>query len=252
MPLGEVVVKGVPSDVPRFVTLHAAIVKGPKRVIENTWDFYCYPRVDRPAAISGVYSEAGASPGAVELKPGEALPKDVRVLITRELKRDRHSAFLREGKTAVLLLGTGGFKEHKAGYFLNQYGAGYGGIIEEHPVFAGIPHEGRIHPGLCQMVAGGSLLNAEGMPRALRDGAVVWGLQLTGWISPVKNLNRTLHWSEVITENQLHLVLCSFDLLSNKPESRYVLGRTIDYLLAARPCALAKRCETAELNLLLR
>jgi hypothetical protein len=252
LPLGEVVVKGMSSRVPRFITLQGALDKAGHRVTENSWEFYCYPRGEHAAAIAGVYSEAGAVQGAVELQAGQALPKDVRLLITRELKRDRHAALLSAGKTAVLLLGTGGFKEHKAGYFLNQSGAGYGGIIEAHPVFAGIPHEGRIHPGLYQLVAGGVLLNAEGMPRALQEGAVVWGLQLTGWISPVKNLNKTLHWSEVITENQAHLLLCSFDLLSNKPESRYVLGRTIDYLLAGRPCAMAKRCKTAELTALLQ
>jgi hypothetical protein len=252
LPLQEAVLKVLAERIPHFVTLDAAIEKSGRLLTENSWDFYCYPRVERAAAIPGVYSEAGAIPGAVELRPGEALPKEVRVLITRELKRERHAVLLSGGKTAVLLLGTGGFKEHKAGYFLNQYGAGYGAIIEEHPVFAGIPHEGRIHPGLYQLVAGGGLLNAEEMPQALREGAVVWGLQLTGWISPVKNLNQTLHWSEVITENQLHLVLCSFDLLSNKPESQYVLGRTIDYLLAGKPCALAKRCATTELMPLLR
>ncbi len=252
VPVADVTLKGVSADVPRFMSLEVAIQKGPDRITGNKWDFYCYPRLERTTAIPGVYSEAGPMPGAVEITSDQPLPKDLRVLIVRGLKRDRHSALLQAGKTGVLLLGPAGFKEHRAGYFLNQYGAGYGGIIEQHPVFSGIPHEGRIHPGLYQLVAGGGLLNAEEMPAALRDGAVVWGLQLTGWISPVKNLNKTLHWSEVVTEKQLHLVLCSFDLLSNKPESRFVLAQTIDYLLAAQPCALAKPCGTAELMTLLR
>jgi hypothetical protein len=90
------------------------------------------------------------------------------------------------------------------------------------------------------------------MPAPLRDGAVVWGLKLTAWISPVKDLNKALHWSEAVTENQLHLVLCNLDLRSDKPESRYVLAKTLDYLLARQPSPLATRCSTAALEPLLR
>ena len=90
------------------------------------------------------------------------------------------------------------------------------------------------------------------MPAALRDGAVVWGLKLTAWISPVKDLNRAVLWSEAVTDNQFHLVLCSLDLASGKPDSRYVLARTLDYLASGHPFAKAKRCEPAELDILLR
>jgi len=56
----------------------------------------------------------------------------------------------------------------------------------------------------------------------------------------------------VITDRDLHLVLCNLDILANKPESRYVLARTIDYLLADRTSAKAKRCNTTELDGLLK
>jgi len=183
---------------------------------------------------------------------GFSSPFELGVLITRGLKHDRHAALMRQGHCAVLLLGTGGFKETRAGYFLNQYGSGFGGIIEDHPAFATIPHEGRLHLGLYQLIAGGGLLEAESMPAPLREGAVVWGLRFTAWVSPVKDLHKVLHWSEAITENRFHLVLCNLDLLSDKPESQYVLGRTIDYLLTGRPCALARPCNADDLRPLLR
>jgi len=105
----------------------------------------------------------------------------------------------------------------------------------------------RLH-GFCPASARG-----EAMPAALRDGAVVWGLKLTAWISPAKDLNEALHRSApVVTDHDFHLVLCSLDLQSDKPESRYVLGRTVDYLVAGRPSPLAKRCEASELSELLR
>jgi hypothetical protein len=90
------------------------------------------------------------------------------------------------------------------------------------------------------------------MPAALRDGAVVWGLGLTAWISREKNLRRSVMYCDVITERDLHLVLCNMDLLSNKPESRYVLAGTIDYLLSGKPSRLAKPCSNADLEVLLR
>ena len=52
----------------------------------------------------------------------------------------------------------------------------------------------------------------------------------------------------MITDRELHLVLCNLDLLADKPESRYVLGRTIDYLVTGGASALAKRCVTADLE----
>jgi len=252
LPLGEVAIKALTSNVPRFVTLRVAIGNSTQLIAENSWDFYCYPRVERPVPLAGVYSEAGPLPGAVELQSGEPLPGNIRLLIARELKRDRHSALLGAGKASILLLGNAGFKEHRVGYFLNQYGAGYGGIIEDHPVFADIPHEGRIHPGWYQLVAGGGLLNAEEMPAALRDGAVVWGLQLTGWISPVKNLQKVAHFCDVLTDTDLHLVLCNLDLRAEKPESQYVLAKTIDYLLSGTISLVTKRCSAADLDRLLR
>ena len=72
------------------------------------------------------------------------------------------------------------------------------------------------------------------MPAAFRDGAVVRGLGLTGWISTEKNLQRTIQFTELTADNGLHLILCSLDLLSNKPESRYVLAGTMKYLLAGK------------------
>ena len=250
--VGEVVIDAPAAAVPRFLALQVELWQGTKRVTKNAWEFYAYPRVPRPGALPGVYSEAGPLPGATALSTNAPLPPDIRLLITRDLKRTRHALLLREGKCAVLLLGAGGFKETRAGYFLNQSGSGFGGIIEDHPVFSSIPHEGRLHLGLYQLIAGGGMLDAELMPAALREGAVVWGLKLTAWISPVKDLNQAVLWSEAVTENQLRLVLCNLDLMSDKPESRYVLGRTIDYLLAAHPDTITKRCESSELDVLLR
>jgi hypothetical protein len=80
----------------------------------------------------------------------------------------------------------------------------------------------------------------------------VWGLKLTAWVSPVKDLHKALHWSEVVADNRLHLVLCNLDLLSDKPESRYVLSRTVEYLLTGRPCAQARPCAADDLTPLLR
>ena len=61
------------------------------------------------------------------------------------------------------------------------------------------------------------------------------------------------------TDTGLHLILCSLDLHSNKPESRYVLAGTMKYLLAAkpsplaaRPSPLAARCAADELETLFR
>ena len=161
---------------------------------------------------------------------------------------------LRAGKTSVLLTGTGGFKalDKHSDYFLNAFGGAFGGIIEDHPVFAPIPHQGRLHLGLYQLIAGGKLLDAEAMPAALRDGSVVWGLGLSAWIVTEKNLQRSALYCEVVTDRDLHLILCNLDLLADKPESRYVLGRTIDYLVTGQASALAKRCVTADLEHMLQ
>ena len=58
--------------------------------------------------------------------------------------------------------------------------------------------------------------------------------------------------TEVVTDRDLHLILCNLDLLADKPESRYVLGRTIDYLVTGQASALAKRCVTADLEHMLQ
>lgn len=57
---------------------------------------------------------------------------------------------------------------------------------------------------------------------------------------------------DVITDRDLHLVLCNLDILANKPESRYVLARTLDYLHSGTLGSSAGRCASAELEVLLR
>jgi hypothetical protein len=240
------------STAPRFLTLEVELDQNGQRVTANGWEFYAYPRVGVNSPRPGVYSEAGSISGITELKSDQSLPADLRLLITHELKKERHSELLRRGRAAVLLLGTGGFKEARAGYFLNQYGTGFGGIIEPHPVFAGIPHDGRLHLGLYQLVAGGGLLETEAMPAALRDGSVVWGLRLTGWISPVKNLRKVTQFCDVETADGLHLILCRLDLLTDKPESRYVLNRAMEYLLSGSVRSMTKQCAVSDLEVLLK
>lgn len=253
-PPGEVNLPALASDVPRFLTLECELRQGTQRVTKNAWEFHAYPRIPRVVPLAGVYSEAGPLPGATALSTNAPLPPDLRLLITRGLNRERHGDLLRAGKTSVLLLGTGGFKalDKHSDYFLNAYGGAFGGIIEDHPVFASIPHQGRLHLGLYQLIAGGRLLDAETMPAALREGSVVWGLGLSAWIVTEKNLQRSALYCDVITDRDLHLILCNLDLLADRPESRYVLAKTIDYLLADRPARLAARCATAELDVFLR
>lgn len=255
-PVGEIRFTVPASDVPRFLTLECELVQGTGRVTKNAWEFFAYPRTARARAtpLDGVYSEAGPIPGATELKSDQPLPADLRLLVTRELKRDRHAQLLHAGKAAVLLLGTGGFKPIKkqSDYFLNAGGGAFGGIIEDHPVFAPIPHQGRLHLGLYQLIAGGALVDAEAMPAAFRDGSAVWGLGLTAWISTEKNLQRSALYCDVVTDRDLHLVLCTLDILSGKPESRYVLARTIDYLLGPQSSRIAARCPAEQLETILR
>jgi len=245
--LGEAVVDGLSGREPRFVVLRVELWRDDRRLAGNSWEFYAYPRPPRSQAGAGVYSEAGPMPGASELGPDAPFPEEVRLLVTRTLKRERHAAFLARGNAAVLLLGAGGFKETRCGYFLNQNGGAFGGVIEDHPVFASIPHQGRLCLGLYQLVAGGGLLDSEAMPAALRDGSIVWGLRLTAWISPVKDLRRATLFSEVVTDTRLDLILCGLDLLSPRPECRYVLARTLDYLLAGQPSPLAGHCAADDL-----
>jgi hypothetical protein len=254
MSVGDVVIPALTSDVPRFLTLECELRQGTRRVTKNFWEFYAYPRIARATPLAGLFSEAGPLPGATELKPEQALPANLRLLITRGLKRERHSELLRAGKMSVLLAGTGGFKslDKHSDYFLNAFGGAFGGIIEDHPVFAPIPHQGRLHLGLYQLIAGGTLLDAEAMPAPLREGSVVWGLGLTAWISTEKNLQPSALYCDVISDRDLHLVLCNLDILANKPESRYVLGKTVDYLLAGQASALSKHCATADLEPILR
>lgn len=251
---GEVTLPALASEVPRFLTLECELRQETQRVTKNSWEFFAYPRISREVPLAGVYSEAGPLPGATAVSTNAPLPADLRLLITRGLKRERHGELLRNGKTSVLLLGTGGFRalDKHSDYFLNAFGGAFGGIIEDHPVFAPIPHQGRLHLGLYQLIAGGKLLDAEAMPAALREGSVVWGLGLSAWIITEKNLQRSALYCDVVTERELHLVLCNLDLLANKPESRYVLEKTIVYLAAGQPSRLTARCATAELEKLLR
>lgn len=255
-PLGDIHLTAPASDVPQFLTLECELLQGSGRVTKNAWEFYAYPRAARARAtpLAGVYSEAGPIPGAAELKPDQPLPADLRLLITRELKRDRHGQLLRAGKAGVLFLGTGGFKSiaKQSDYFLNAGGGAFGGIIEDHPVFAPIPHQGRLHLGLYQLIAGSALVDAESMPQAFRDASVVWGLGLSAWINTEKNLQRSALYCDVISDRDLHLVLCALDILADKPESRYVLARTIDYLLGPQPSRIAARCPSEHLETLLR
>jgi hypothetical protein len=241
----------IEASAPESLKLQALLRQGNRLLTTNSWEFHVYPRPES-TDHRGVYSEIPALPGATYLDSDEALPADLRVLVTRGLKRERHQQLLERGHAAVLLLGNAGFKETRAGYFLNQYGAAFGGIIEDHPVFAAIPHDGRLQPALYQLIAGGGLLETDRMPAPLRDGAVVWGLKLTAWISPVKDLNKALHWAEVLTEEELHFVLCSFDLLTDKPESRYVLAKTLEYLSNGKPSDRARRCRSLDLHSLLK
>ena len=95
-------------------------------------------------------------------------------------------------------------------------------------------------------------METEAMPAPLRDASVVWGLRLTGWISPVKNLRKVTHFCDVQTENRLHLVLCNLDLLTDKPESRYVLNRTMEYLLSGQVSSVTKSCSTGDLEILFK
>ena len=92
----------------------------------------------------------------------------------------------------------------------------------------------------------------EACPRLYGRGSVVWGLGLTAWISTEKNLQRSALYCDVVSDRDLHLVLCNLDILANKPESRYVLGKTVDYLLAGQASALAKPCATADLEPMLQ
>jgi hypothetical protein len=251
---GEIVVPSLASSTPRLVTLEGELLQGAQAVAKNAWEFYAYPRIARPAPLPGVYSEAGPVPGASILATNALIPSDLRLLITRGLTRARHAGLLRAGKVSVLLTGTGGFKalDKRADYFLNAYGGAFGGIIEDHPAFASIPHQGRLHLGLYHLMAGGKLLDAEAMPAAFREGSVVWGLGLSAWIVTEKNLQRSALYCDVLTDRDLHLVLCNLDLLANKPESRYVLARTIDYLLGGQTAARAKRCAAADLERLMQ
>ena len=77
-------------------------------------------------------------------------------------------------------------------------------------------------------------------------------LRLTGWISPIKNLRKVAHLSEVLSDNRVDLLLCNLDVSSDKPESRYVLARTLEYLSAGVVSANTKQCLISDLEALLR
>jgi len=249
--IGEVQIRVSAAPSPRFLDLQVELQQQGRRIAKNTWPFYAYPRPDVVQPIPGVYSEAGPVPGSRELKPGLPLPDDLRLLIARKLTRGRHGPLLRRGRATILLLGTGGFAENRRGFFLNSFGGAFGGVVEKHPIFDSIPHGGRIHPGLYQLIAGGGLLEAERMPAALRNGSVVWGLKLDDWLAVMKNLHRVTLLSDVRANNDLQLILCDLDLLSDKPESRYVLDKAINYLVAQKARSVARRCAEADLEVLL-
>ena len=168
-PIGDIIIPALGSDIPRFIRLECELWQGPDRVAKNAWEFHAYPRTLSATHAPVFTARPGRYPGVAQWKPEAPLPADLRLLITRSLQRERHAELLRSGKTAVLLIGTGGFAtiSRRPGYFLNAYGGAYGGIIEDHPVFASIPHQGRLHLGLYQLIAGGAPLDAEAMPAAL-------------------------------------------------------------------------------------
>lgn len=90
------------------------------------------------------------------------------------------------------------------------------------------------------------------MPAGFQDGSVVWGLSLGAWITTKKKVERSTLFCDVVTDRDLHRVFYSLVLLANRPESRYVLARTRDYLLTAQPNARAGHCATADLEKLLQ
>jgi hypothetical protein len=244
---------------PGVLRLEVELRTGADRVCRNSWDFFVYPRSATTSALPGVYSEVGPLPGARVLGGSEPVPNDVRLLITRQLSAARHAELVSRGHAAVLEVGTGGLKDVKAdsdslrrNFFLNQFGGGFGGVVENHPVFDGIPYDGRIHPCLWGLVTGGSAVAADELPAGLRDGLAVWGLRLSGWISRVKELQRLALVTETMTEKGLHLVLCGLDVTAEAPECRYVFSRLVDYLLSGKPFPGAGTSRTEDLRTMLR
>ena len=251
-PIGTVRIAAPNSARPRVFVLHASLEEDGKPVNENSWRFCAYPR---PSAVGilGVYSEAGAIPGVRELTADRPLPKDVRLLITRRLSPKRHAAWLAGGTARVMLVQSEQFfgavrPAISDTCFLNAFGGAFGGLIRRHPVLDDIPHEGRLDPVLYGLISHARIYPLDKIPQVLADGAIVLGLELTPWVTVVKNPARVTLLSDVAADNGTHLLLCGLDLLEDCPESRYVLSRVIHYMLSDRIAAAAGKCPLKELG----
>ncbi len=236
---------------PRALVLHASLEQGGKLVNENLWTFCAYPRA-ASAEIPGIYSEVGPLPGAKSIEPKDPIPGDVRVLITNHLSRKRHGALMDSGKVGIILAQPdqfSGMSENPLGdtYFLNSWGGAFGAIIRDHPVLREIPHGGRLDTIMYGLVTHSKLYPLDKMPQPYADGCSVFGLDLTAWVTVVKDLMRVTMLSDLVADNGLHLLLSGLDITEDRPESRFVLSRMIDYMLSGKPAPSAAKCTSADL-----
>lgn len=247
----KVTIAAPKSAEPKALVLHASLEQKGRLVNENSWTFCAYPRA-ASVEIPGVYSEVGPLPGAKTLEPKDQVPDDARLLITNHLSYKRHARMLDSGKVAIILAQPdqfSGMSENPLAdtYFLNSWGGAFGGIIKDHPVLREIPHGGRLDTIMYGLITHSKLYPLDKMPQPFADGCSVFGLDLTAWVTVVKDLMRVTMLSDVVSDNGLHLLLSGLDITEDCPESRFVLSRMIGYMLSGKAAPGAARCTSADL-----
>lgn len=249
--IGKVTIPAQSSTQPKAFILRTRLEQNGKLVNENSWTFCAYPRL-RSESIPGVYSEVGPLPGAKEISFRDPVPDDTRLLITRHLSRKRHGGLIDGGKVGIILAQPDQFSGMGESplaetYFLNSWGGAFGGIVKEQPVLSGIPNDGRIDTVMYGLITHSRLYPLDKMPEPFAQGCAVFGLDLTAWVTVVKDLMRVTMLSDVVADNGLHLMLSGLDITEDCPESRFVLGRMIDYMLSGKVAPGAAKCTSADL-----
>jgi len=192
--------------------------------VRNSWDVWLFPKVRRRAPVVGQVAAsprvlaalADRYPGLVKL--GTPAAAKARVVLTDSFRAEAWEA-LRRGKNVVLLKLPG----PRPGVRLGWWGQGpqTGTAIARHPAFGKLPHEGYLDELFFRMLGGTVQCGAEGFQSVE---PLMVGSGRLGYL---------LHVFQAKAAKG-KLLASGLELLSNHPESAWLLDQFLAYVQSAR------------------